>query len=62
MNKTYLDSKIEIEPTSDEMPLFSVKHKGAFGRLLREDRTIGEFMMAKRKPSILFKLLNLFKK
>lgn len=39
--------------------LYKIRTKD--GELMREERTIGELMLAKRKPSILFKLLKLFK-
>ena len=53
---------MKTKPTSDGIALNSTTHKGEFGKLLRDDRTIGEMiMMAKEKPSLLFKMLNLFK-
>lgn len=51
----------KIKPTDDSKPLYSQKHKGTFGELLRLEETIGEMLLAKKKPSILFKLLKLFK-
>ena len=51
-----------IEPTDDGIALFSSKHKGAFGKLLREEGTIGDMLLDKKKPAILFKILKLFDK
>ena len=53
-------TKQKIKPTDDGAPLYSSKHEGAFGELMREERTIGELLVAKKKKSLLFKLLNLF--
>lgn len=49
-----------IRPTHDGVPLSSGKHTGQMRELMFEERTVGDLVAAKEKPSLLFSLLNLY--
>lgn len=48
-----------VEPTDDGVALYSEEHTGEMKEMMSDDRTIGEIMLAKKKPSLLFRLLDL---
>ena len=57
INKTF--SLKPLKNNDNGIALYSSTHTGAMRELMLEDRTIGELLLAKEKPVLLFKILKL---